>query len=608
MKQHQVHAQIRPTANLGLDAGRHGVGLCLTGGGSRAMTAGLGQLRALHQLKANGQSLLSQIATISTVSGGSWLSVPWTFLPPEVSDRDFLGDYRTPESLTPESLADLAPASPGRNIGHKFSIMDIVIEAVGLRLVHQTPYNSMWQIIMGRRLLSPYGLYVAGPKAEPSSTFSLDEATKQRALVGPNPALASEVVHLVANPDEPERTPRALLMCNTALFVNEPGSELEFLAPVVVTPAQAGVISSPPGVTAAGAPIGGGVVDAFAFGSALTSRDGDTVEVLQDRQLALADIVGLSSAAFSEAVQDLGDAARRESPKEHRRYLRRRLRIERSLGDKATRPSLFQRLFDWIRAWALHRIVRRLSPRELVPRYQYWPVGRPEPNPGVEPARFADGGSLENTGVASMLTRTNINRIIACVNSENELTAADVGVVDVTSDGTVNEQPGTRIEVASEIPYLFGYRKHSSELGYLRFGNTPDEDLGADVLFRHNQVFESASFAELLRGLAESSGNTLRSEPAVYRQELTTVKNDWFGVVGGRCVTIVWIYLNPIDQWTAKLTPEVRKLVDHVDKFPNYSTFNTELTATEFSLLSDQTAWALACDSSAEIINDLFTR
>ena len=579
------------------------------------MTAGLGQLRALHHLEVNGQSVLSQISALSTVSGGSWLSVAWTFLPSDVTDRDFLGDYREPESLTPESLVNLAPASPGRNIGHDFNIMDMLIELVGLRLLHDTPYNSMWQIIMGRRLLQPYGLYVPGAKAEPSSTFSLNQETKQKSIVGPNPRLADNVVHLVNDADQPGRTPRALLLCNTSLFVSEHGSEEEFLAPVVFTPTQAGVISSPKDVTAVRAPVGGGTVDAFAFGSALVSSDGDTVEVLQERQLALADIVGLSSAAFSEAVENLGDTARKVSPREQRRYVRERLRIERALGETPTRPNVFERIIHWFRAWAMHRIIRELSPRDLVPRYRYWPVRDPEPNPDIKPAEFADGGSLENTGIASMLTRRNVGCIIACLNSENVLKPANIGVVQidpdgvakVDADGAVIDEPSTRIVVASEVAYLFGYRSHDDDDGYLPFGDTPDKDLRGDALFKHNQVFESHRFAELLRELAKASGDGLRTGPAIYSQKLTTVHNHWFGVKGGRQVTIVWTYLNPVDEWTARLTPEVKDVVDRTKHFPNYETFNTQLTATQFSLLSDQAAWALACDSSAKIITDLFS-
>jgi len=68
------------------------VGVSLSGGGSRALTAGMGQLRALNRLVANGQSLLAQVKALSTVSGGSWLGVPFIYLPPgSSSDAAYLG-------------------------------------------------------------------------------------------------------------------------------------------------------------------------------------------------------------------------------------------------------------------------------------------------------------------------------------------------------------------------------------------------------------------------------------------------------------------------------------------------------------------------------------
>jgi hypothetical protein len=58
------------------------VGVSLSGGGSRALTAGMGELRALNKLTVNGRSLLAQVKALSTVSGGSWLGVPFVYLPP----------------------------------------------------------------------------------------------------------------------------------------------------------------------------------------------------------------------------------------------------------------------------------------------------------------------------------------------------------------------------------------------------------------------------------------------------------------------------------------------------------------------------------------------
>jgi hypothetical protein len=91
------------------------VGVCLSGGGSRALTAGMGQLRALNKLTANGRSLLAQAKALSTVSGGSWLGVPFIYLPPgSSSDAAYLGPWIEDQStLTPAILAQLPAGNAG---------------------------------------------------------------------------------------------------------------------------------------------------------------------------------------------------------------------------------------------------------------------------------------------------------------------------------------------------------------------------------------------------------------------------------------------------------------------------------------------------------------
>ena len=84
------------------------VGICLSGGGSRALSAGMGQLRALDTLELGGQSLLSQTKAISTVSGGSWLGVTFEFLTSGTSDSAFLNDY------VPDPSRLVPTAEPGR--------------------------------------------------------------------------------------------------------------------------------------------------------------------------------------------------------------------------------------------------------------------------------------------------------------------------------------------------------------------------------------------------------------------------------------------------------------------------------------------------------------
>ena len=58
------------------------VAVCLSGGGSRALSAGMGQLKGLAAVRLTPDApLLSRVKALSTVSGGSWVGVPFVYLP-----------------------------------------------------------------------------------------------------------------------------------------------------------------------------------------------------------------------------------------------------------------------------------------------------------------------------------------------------------------------------------------------------------------------------------------------------------------------------------------------------------------------------------------------
>ena len=98
-------AAIYPSNNVNptvthADPARKSIGICFSGGGSRALTCAWGQLIGLSQLKwENGKSLLDEVRYISSVSGGSWASVLYTFRPEQFSDALFLGESYQPSQL-----------------------------------------------------------------------------------------------------------------------------------------------------------------------------------------------------------------------------------------------------------------------------------------------------------------------------------------------------------------------------------------------------------------------------------------------------------------------------------------------------------------------------
>ena len=610
------------------------VGICLSGGGSRALTAGMGQLRALKSLKTpDGRSLLSQTKAMSTVSGGSWVGVIFEYLTSACHDDDFLNHYvPDPGRLVPtrspgHTQAEILDQLPEGNIGtpiasELFAPVMLGIEALLLYKHGNVPTDMLWQTLIGLHLLKPYSLYTTSDDLRPASLFSFNDETLDNDVIGPNPQLASQTAHLFADADDANRTRRPFLICNTAMFLNQTGTDFEFLAPVQATAFTTGIVGSPDGNDANGRPVGGGGVTSFAFSSNADAVRGNKVSVEQSRQLALMDIVGASSAFYAEFLQNIFVGWRKDVLVLYKELQNNRevilewlantlssevgqeakVFLERSelLAEKEGSPEHGDFLQE------LKTIVEELQ--DIVPKYAYWPVTDAKPAEATVPTRFADGGNLENTGVANLLAYGDIDNVIAFVNSTTPLEAGAMGVID--ADG--KEIPGTRIIVDGQIPPLFGYQRYDCKKGYVLYAGAKRAQ---SPMFRHNQVFESSAFPEFLKGLWAASGNTVSPDslgatceqtvpgsndsPAMLKQRLAVLENTWFGVRGQRSVNVLWVYTTRVKDWYEQLRPEVQEIMGpfndptSYDNFPHYSTLMTHLNPTQLNLLASLTAWSV---------------
>jgi hypothetical protein len=560
------------------------VAVCLSGGGSRAMSAGMGQLNALGtaQLLLN-VSLLSQVKALSTVSGGSWLGGPFVYLPSSVSDSDFLGGpYVDPSQLTPAGLTTFPPGCIGAQITTDFTLLDLLFQAV-LLYGQGVPPEMLWQTLIALHLLAPYGLFpFSGSADTPASLFTYNQATLN-AIVQQNPSLHPVTANLVS------AQPRPYFVCNTAMFVTVGGQAL--LAPVQATSFWTGIVSIPPNATDTnGLPVGGGGVTSFAFNSAPTafSPSTETASVQQQRQWAIADIVGASSAAFAATLQQLGSAMATNPQMlaavmgEHRpaaaKFLQR-TGVDTTVAERrlaSTRLAAAQGHVSEAAAFTSFL-------RDLVPAYQYWPVLNPPINQPINTTAFADGGSLDNSGVASVLAYSDIQNLLVFTNTSTPMTQDANGV----------------IVVDESLPPLFGYQPYVPGRGYMLYQGAISP---YQPLYQHNQVFPSASFQDLLDNLWSASGQGTYQNPPLYTQQLTTMSNAWFNVAAGRPVTVLWTYLERARSWYDQLALEVQNVLGPFDNmlggFPHYSTFDTELTATEINLLANYTAWVIMTTQS----------
>jgi hypothetical protein len=465
---------------------------------------------------------------------------------------------------------------------------------------------------MGLHILAPYGLFLPDETngMQPASLFSWDQETLQSQVTGPNPELAGETAHLVASGSGNARRP--FLICNTAMFLSEPGTLIQYLAPVQSTPFMTGIVGSPTGTDANGRTPGGGGVTSFAFSSNPTAVQGDEVTVSQERQLALVDIVGASSAAYADALQNQL-AIWEQDPKQFFDLLIELADdiwdwIKEHLGedDLAEAESFLDAPPQLSTVADLAEIKADLrSLRDLIPRFQYWPVKDAESYPQTNPTRFADGGSLENSGINGMLSYSDVENVIAFLNSSIAMAPGKLGVIDSSGQ----EIPGTAVIITDDIPPLFGYQPYDPQKGYVVYGDDPNP------LFpqgKNSQVFESTCFAEVIQGLWQANGSGSNTGSAIYRQTLEVLDNGWFGIKGDRTVNVLWVYPNRDQNWFGLLSPDVQALLAPFsdpttgDYFPHYGTLDTDLTAIRVNLLAHYTAWMIGNDSDAPKIQAMY--
>jgi hypothetical protein len=393
------------------------------------------------------------------------------------------------------------------------------------------------------------------------------------------------------------------------MFLNQPGMKFQYLAPVQATPFLTGIVGQPQGTDANGRVPGGGGVTSFAFSSNPTAVQGANVTANQPRQLALADIVGASSAAFAETLGNLFSQWQQDPSQMFQAMAERQDEvlpwIGRKLGpvEMAEAKLLMKVTSDVAKFTQMKSDLGLL--KDLIPEYRYWPVLNAKPFPSTAVSRFADGGSLENTGVAGLLAYQDIDNVIAFVNSSTPLSHAALGAFD-----GANELPGTQVMVDGQIPPLFGYQPFQSGKGYVVY--PPTGEPKAFPQGRNSRVFEPAGFADFLRGIWQASGSGTNSGPAVFKQQLAVQPNRWVGIAGGKTVNVLWVYTNRVRAWYDLLIPEVQAILGAFSdpmtfsNFPHYPTFSTDLTPTKVNLLSNLTAWVVAGDPNKALFQSMY--
>lgn len=509
------------------------VAVCFSGGGSRALAAAMGQMRGLRHL-----GLLDKTQYISGVSGGAWATTIYSYVPETISDDDLLGAVcNDPSMLTldkhdGDSRASELDYLPPDNMGKVPSRLSLVKAAEQAWRWHKEGIanDEIWVRLVGNDIFRDYQRYSGYGQ---SKYFTWNESWFDHVIAPNNPHLTINDFYTF-----PGDRYRPALFIYGSLMPRESTDAYELL-PFVFSPYWSGVLAEFPKRNGQATDIGGGAIDPFGLASRPEQAAGAGLRQvrLAANRFSLADMAGISSAFFAEIL--------------------------------ATKmPEL----------------------DSLLPEYLYWSVMDADSPSHRYP--FADGGNLEDTGIASTL-RFGPRNLVAFVNSSTPL-------------GWDESQSCAIID--SQVPPLFGYQPYKKgatwpgqDWGYRLY---PDAGSGEALLdpayatYRDNQVFPSEAFKDLLDQMwqARQRGGAV----LCYQPQLTLVPNGKYGV-GAGTVNMLWAYNNPVAEWHGRLHWTVKAYIDldpFVRDFPCYATADVQLSARQVNLLAHLSCWNITSDST----------
>ncbi len=258
------------------------VGICFSGGGTRAASATHGQLRALSNL-----GLLDNVRYISCVSGSAWTCVPFTYLPDHWDDDHFFGTAMDPGNLTQTFLENINKRNYLYTVTHAGIIANIVkhwIKFAG---------DETFSRAIGDIFLDHFGLHSL------KHFFAYTQNHVDRILEN-NPDAHQKDFYTV-------RENRPFLITCGALLRPGPTDAL-----FEMTPWYSGISQLYKGFGSKKQNIGGGFIESFALDSDAPDNYGpgdDSAVVRLGRRryrFTLSDMIGTTGAAPAEVLDSIG--------------------------------------------------------------------------------------------------------------------------------------------------------------------------------------------------------------------------------------------------------------------------------------------------------------
>ena len=354
---------------------RASFGIALSGGGTRSASASLGELRALHTL-----GWLSRARYIASNSGGSWASVPYTYLPLSIDEERFLGEYIPPAKFDNQNL------KPSTQDAMAFQTAIHNASTIG-NLLEIGRGDEAYSDIVASIFLQPFGLH------DNEKFFTFHQEALEQALAA-NPSLSANDFQIV------ERVDRPFLIVTGVMIGQQMSEDPEEYFPLEMTPLYTGVRGrfefEKDGETVV---IGGGYVESFGYDS--YEPEGDAVDGRWNVRLT-----GL----LSRGDKPVGD-----------RY---RFTLSDVIGTSSAAP--------------LVTLSRHSVPNILFPEFRHWSVDRGAIDQSADRVRrvadefqHGDGADMDNLALTPLLARKTEN-ILVFVNSADAFNRPKSGCGNVT--------------------------------------------------------------------------------------------------------------------------------------------------------------------------------
>lgn len=354
---------------------RPSFGIAFSGGGTRSAAASLGELRALHDL-----GWLRRARYISANSGGSWATVPYTYLPVAIDEERFLGLYIPPEALDDDNLSpsDIDPLAFGTAIHDAGTVEEILEIGRG---------DEAYSDIVASIFLEPFGLH------DNEKFFTFHRGALESVLAA-NPSLGRDDFHVV------ERDDRPYLIVTGVMIGQQMSDDPEEYFPIEMTPLYTGVRGrfqfEKDGETVV---VGGGYVESLGYDS--YEPQGDAIAGRWQVRLT-----GL----LSRGDKPVGD-----------RY---RFTLSDVIGASSAAP--------------LATLSRSSIPNVLFPEFRHWAVDREAINRSDDNVRrradefqHGDGADMDNLALTPLLARKTEN-ILVFINSADAFQKPSSGCGDIS--------------------------------------------------------------------------------------------------------------------------------------------------------------------------------